>query len=63
MFCMSRVWTVRMIEYNVKIVSNVSRELYEVKEERQLRQRRECEILRREKRMKKDNQQTNCNVM
>ena len=31
------------------MASNVSRELYEVREERQLRQRREHEIFRREK--------------
>ena len=48
MFCTSHVWTVKKIKYNLKMASNVCRELDEVRKER-LRQRRKFEKLRRER--------------
>ena len=56
-FCTSHVWTVKKIKYNLKMASNVCRELNEVRKER-LRQRRKFEKLRREREtiVKKDKQ-------
>ena len=56
-FCTSRVRIVKNIKYNLKMVSDVCRELNEVRKER-LRQRWKCEKLRREREtiVKKDKQ-------
>ena len=54
-FCTSCVWTVKKIKYNLKMVSNVCRELDEVRKER-LRQRRKFEKLRRERNYSEERQ-------